>query len=493
MSFEFDPYIILGVAEDATPGELRNAHNRAAKRLHPDINRNPGAMVQLQEINAAYALLADPDQRRAYDEAHAQQPRDLLDFTLRVTPSKRTVTQLSEPQVLYLLAELLADPRAKRQFDQHEARLNLVLVLDQSNSMNGVSLEKVQVAAHQIIDHLNEDDIIAVVGFNDRAEVIIPATTVHDKPALKARISMMSARGGTEIFQGLTAGVGQVRQFLGPRLVNHLVLLTDGNTFGDQERSLKLARAVKSQGIVISAMGLGHEWNDEFLDDLASTTGGTCKYITSPDAVVRFLNDHVRHLSSAFAEQVHLSVAPDPDITLESAFKLAPSPQPLPVEEGTIPLGSLHNSRPITVLFQFELPANLDLSFRTIARIVVGGNILANESQPYQAISDLSIEITTEPEDEAPPTVILDALGKLTLYRMQERAQEALARGDVREATQRLERLATRLLQIGQPELADQAKSEAQRVAMTNQLSDKGRKTLKFQTRYLLLEPVIED
>src|SRR5690606_33697858 len=394
---------------------------------------------------------------------------------------------LPEPQVLYLLAEILPDPRAQEGQHTRESRLNLTLVLDHSNSMSGTRLDKVKIAAHQIIDQLTPEDVFSVVSFNDHAEVVIPATTVTDKPALKARISMMMASGGTEIYKGLAAGAEQNRQFLAPRLVNHIILLTDGNTYGDQDRCLALAREVAKEGIAISAMGLGQEWNDKFLDEIATTTGGSSAYINSANAVVRFLNDHVRNLSNIFAERVTLSVAPDPNIRLESAFKLTPNPQPLSVDEGSIPLGSLQLNRTISVLLQFEMPPNLSEEFHTVARLVSSGDILANRLQKYQVLSDFSVEVTQNPAPEDPPSAILDALGKLTLYRMQERAQEALEAGDIREATRRLENLATRLLELGEPELAQQARNEAQQVAYTYNLTDKGRKTLKYQTRTLLL------
>jgi len=400
---------------------------------------------------------------------------------------------LPEPQVVYLLAEILPDPRARDQHQKRESLLNLTLVLDHSNSMNGTRLDKVKVAAHQIIDQLTEQDSLSVVTFNDREDVIIPATYVSNKPALKAKISMMVASGGTEIYKGLAAGVEQNRRRLAPKLVNHVILLTDGNTFGDQDQCLELARQAAEQGIGISAMGLGQEWNDEFLDELASITGGASQYINSASAVVRFLNDHVRNLSNAFAERVKLSVAPDPDVQLESAFKLAPHPQPLATNEGYIQLGSLQANRLISVLFQFQMPANMATGFRSIARLAATGDILANRQQNFQAFSDISLEITLDPPPEDPPIAILDALGKLTLYRMQERAQEALESGDIREATRRLENLATRLLAMGEEDLASQAMAEARRVAHTSNLSDKGRKTLKYQTRSLLLGPTIED
>ncbi|HEX2908026.1 MAG TPA: DnaJ domain-containing protein [Phototrophicaceae bacterium] len=490
-----DPYSTLGVAKDATTEEIKAAYRRVARRLHPDMNQNnPGAAVQFQDVTGAHELLTDADRRRAYDQQAMRKPiGDNYYFTLRVTPSKRVIMPLPEPQVIYLLAEILPDPRANEKEQKRESRLNLTLVLDHSNSMNGTRLDKVKVAAHQIIDQLSEGDILSVATFNDRAEVIIPATPVDNKHALKARISMITAAGGTEIFKGLSAGVDQNRRYLGPKLVNHVVLLTDGNTFGDQDSCIELARKAAEQGISISAMGLGQEWNDEFLDQIASITGGTSSYINSASAVVRFLNDHVRNLSNAFAERVRLSVAPDPDVKLESAFKLAPHPQPLTIDEGYIPLGSLQANRHISVLLQLQLPANMTDNFRSIARLVGVGDILSNQNQQFQGLSDISLEINDNPPPEDPPVSILDALGKLTLYRMQERAQEALANGDVREATRRLENLATRLLAMGEEDLAHQARAEARRVAHTNNLSDAGRKTLKYQTRFLLLGSSNED
>lgn len=493
---DIDPYSVLGVSVDASLEEVKSAYRRVARRLHPDVNNNPGAGAQFQDITVAHDTLLDATLRKSYDDQVARRKSknegDYY-FSLRVTPSKRAVARLSEPQVIYLLAEVQPDPRARKVEQKREARVNLTLVLDHSNSMSGTRLDKVKVAAHQIIDQLSDQDVLSVIGFNDRAEVIIPATSVQDKASLKARISMMVASGGTEIYKGLAAGYEQNRRFLAPKLVNHIILLTDGNTYGDAEACLELAREASERGIGISAMGLGQEWNDEFLDQLASITGGTSDYIKSASAVVKFLNDHVRNLSDGFAERMQISIAPDPDIQLESAFKLSPQPQPLPIDQGYIQVGSLQGNRVISVLFQIQIPANVKIGFRSFARLVVAGDILENAHQKYQTLSDVSLEVSENPPAEDPPVAILDALGKLTLYRMQERAQTALEQGNIEEATRRLENLATRLLAMGEQELASEARSEAKRVAHTSAFSDAGRKSLKYQTRHLLAPSAIED
>lgn len=496
MTWEKNPYTILGVPHDASADDIKSSYRRLARRLHPDINANAAAASQFQDITQAHEILTSPSRRRDYDDSFNRKSQsDTLEyfFTMQVTTSKRSVVPMPEAQVIYLLTEIYPDPRAYEEKQDQETRLNLTLVLDQSNSMNGTRMEKVRIAAHQIIESLSAQDTISVVTFNDRSEIIIPATPVKDKPALKARVSMISASGGTEIYQGLSAGVEENRKFLGPKLVNHVILLTDGHTFGDQDKCLDLASAASLDGIGISAMGLGHDWNDAFLDELASRTGGASEYIRSAGAVERFLNEHVRSLSNAFADRMKLLVAIDPDIVLESAFKLAPNPQPVTTNDGVIVLGGLQVNRPISLLVQLQLPANLKEDYRSIARLVAEGSILINPDSFYQEVNDVMIEVSSQPSREEPPAAILDALSKLTLYRLQERAQNALDQGDANEATKRLENLATRLLAMGQDTLAQEAMSEARRVAHTQDLSEQGRKSLKYQTRHLLMEGGDED
>jgi Ca-activated chloride channel family protein len=91
---------------------------------------------------------------------------------------------------------------------------------------------------------------------------------------------------------------------------------------------------------------------------------------------------------------------------------------------------------------------------------------------------------------EDPPLAILDALSKLNLYRMQQRAEDALKRGNTVEATMRLQKLATVLLESGQDDLAQVALAEANRISSgTNALTDEGHKKLKYGTRMLMLPP----
>jgi molecular chaperone DnaJ len=66
-----DPYLVLGVGPNATEGEIRGAYHDLALRFHPDRTgeRDASEFVEVQE---AYRLLSDPDERLHYDRT---QPR----------------------------------------------------------------------------------------------------------------------------------------------------------------------------------------------------------------------------------------------------------------------------------------------------------------------------------------------------------------------------------------------------------------------------------
>lgn len=64
-----DYYKILGIDKTATPGDIKKAYRKLARKLHPDLNpNNKDAKKNFQEINEANEVLSDPVKRKKYDE-----------------------------------------------------------------------------------------------------------------------------------------------------------------------------------------------------------------------------------------------------------------------------------------------------------------------------------------------------------------------------------------------------------------------------------------
>ncbi|MDQ1606373.1 MAG: molecular chaperone DnaJ [Microbacteriaceae bacterium] len=70
--FDKDFYKVLGVQKDISPADLKKAYRKLARTYHPD--SNPGdaaAEAKFKEISEAHSVLADPEQRKEYDQMRA--------------------------------------------------------------------------------------------------------------------------------------------------------------------------------------------------------------------------------------------------------------------------------------------------------------------------------------------------------------------------------------------------------------------------------------
>jgi Ca-activated chloride channel homolog len=471
-------YALLGTTASADAEEIKAAYRMSARRFHPDANTNAGASDAFRQVANAYAVLSDPEQRAAYDQVQAG-AKSLL--SVRTLYSRTPLPALNEPQVIYVLLELhpVILP------DLPPPPVNLCLVVDRSTSMQGERLDQVRAAARQMIDDLREKDTFSVVAFSDRGEVIVPAQSMEaDRTKPKARISTLSAFGGTEILQGLQCGLTELHRHLSPAAVNHLLLLTDGRTYGDEEDCLMLSSLAATDGIVISALGIGDEWHDKFVDELTGRTGGSSAYIRSSETVASFINEHIRGLGSNYADRLAAHITLDPGVELLSAFRVAPEAGPVPVEY-PLRLGSLPRQDVGRVLLKFQLPP-MAPGAQNIARLVVEADIISLGRRGERLVLDLGGPVAANAPAAAPPPALLEALSKLSQYQMQERAWQEAAAGDIDGAVERLKALGTRLLASGQPNLARLALTEATRIERTRAWSEDSKKQLKYGTRRLI-------
>jgi DnaJ-class molecular chaperone len=63
-----DYYEVLGIARTASADEIKRAHRKLARTLHPDVNKDPGASAKFAEVQEAYDVLSDVDKRKKYDQ-----------------------------------------------------------------------------------------------------------------------------------------------------------------------------------------------------------------------------------------------------------------------------------------------------------------------------------------------------------------------------------------------------------------------------------------
>src|ERR1041384_8355143 len=208
-----DYYDLLGVARNASQEEIKRAYFEAARKLHPDTNTAAGETELFLGVQQAYEVLSNPNRRRQYDATLPPEQKKSLPYTYKILYSRPNLVHLDEPQILYCILELEAPTEAR---EAPAPPLNVGLVLDRSTSMQGEKMDIVKATAIQVLRNLRPQDVLSVVVFSDRAEVIVPASYQQDKTRLEAKIQMIQPSGATEIYQGLEAGVKEVMRSLDP-------------------------------------------------------------------------------------------------------------------------------------------------------------------------------------------------------------------------------------------------------------------------------------
>jgi Ca-activated chloride channel family protein len=287
------------------------------------------------------------------------------------------------------------------------------------------------------------------------------------------------------MFQGLNAGMKELRQVNLTQYNNHLILLTDGHTYGDADQCLSLAQQAAKLGIGYSAFGLGSEWNDTFLDQLVSPSGGQSQYIENPAQILDYLQQRINGLGTIHARDLRLAMDFPKSVAPKFGFKLSPFAQPIALDADELKLGNIEGRHVLSFLLELSVePQKMETR--------LGLHFSFTTSRPPQSFKNRhQITVLENVTPQPPPTEIVKAVRLLNMYRMNEKVLDEVDAGQLESATKRMKHLTSRLLEAGQTRLAQQAHLEGERLANIGSLSADGRKKLKFGTRALLAQTII--
>lgn len=411
---------------------------------------------------------------------------ELLNFASAC--SRSSVPLLDQSQLLYILTEI----SPTRSISDVRMPLNFALALDRSGSMAGEKLRTMKEAVKHIITQLGEEDILSIVSFESRTEVLAPAKPGMDKKALLRAIEKIRDGGGTNMAPALNTAIKLVKLHMDETRVSRIVLLTDGEATDRMEDSYRAADEAGSAGIPIIGLGLGKDWNETFLFELAdrsiqASPGshiGMADYIPTPAEAEKIFQE-VYQSMHVVAKDLAITIRMVQGLEARRVWQVTPLIRELgsAAIEGRsihIPIGQMDRSG-CAILAEISLPprpagavriAQADVTFST-----------QDHGLQRQAID---IIVNYSPDSglyEALNSHVMNIVEKVQAFRLQTQALDDANLGDVGSATRKLRQAATILLSQGEMDLASQMANEADRLESSGEVSNEGKKTIMLTSR----------
>jgi Ca-activated chloride channel homolog len=279
------------------------------------------------------------------------------DTTFTVRPDRHLIRPNGHSK-RFLLATIAA-PRATT--ERARPPVNLAIVLDRSGSMSGEKLRTAKAAVEEAIARLQPDDRFSVVVYDDVVDIVIESTSASGEARRGAieRLRMIEARGSTNLAEGWLRGCEQVASHLVEQGVNRCLLLTDGLAnvgITDQDLLAHHAAELRARGVSTSTFGVGNDFDERLLQELADAGGGHFYYIADAPQIRDAITSEVGETLEVVARDVNLEITARDDIRIEP---ISPYKATARGNRTAVSLGDLASEQVVEVVLRLSFPFGL--------------------------------------------------------------------------------------------------------------------------------------
>lgn len=208
--------------------------------------------------------------------------------------------------------------------------VNFSAVLDVSGSMQGDKIMQAREAVRQAVHYLRSGDAFSLVTFNNEVACPFEPTKVDDTtvPAVESGLEKIQAGGMTALDGGLVLGIKKA--LVQPLETNLVMLLSDGQTnVGEKDLEVIGGRALQARekGVLVSALGIGLDYNEALLTEIASQGGGRFYHLEHAKQIPAYVAGELKEVAAVAARDVQIR------LTLPQGATLVPLSATFPVRQ----------------------------------------------------------------------------------------------------------------------------------------------------------------
>lgn len=273
--------------------------------------------------------------------------------------------------------------------------VHLALVVDTSGSMAARGkMDAARQAAAELVDLLGPQDTLSLVAFDDQARVLAAPTPGTDAAALHQTVQALRPGGGTNLHDGIEAGVRLVSA-AGLDGTRRVLVLSDGNATVGRTAHQDL-RSVAAAGlgadVSVSALGLGLDYNEELLGAMADAGGGAYRFVDRPGQLTSFFAEELRAAGRVVAHRTTVDLVPHPGVELVEIYGYESTPT---ASGRRVFLGDLHGGETRKVVARVRIAGSSAEDSLPIARAKVAWSGLDGAAGAPQS-AELAATVTTE-------------------------------------------------------------------------------------------------
>jgi Ca-activated chloride channel homolog len=280
--------------------------------------------------------------------------------------------------------------------------LNLAVVIDHSGSMAGAKIEKTKQAAMQLIDQLLPQDNLALVEFDDTVDVLFPSQHVLDREALKAQVQRIEPGGSTALYAGVESGGKELLKIESRTdRINRVILLSDGlaNVGPSSTSDLKaLGRSLSRQGISVSTIGVGDDYNEDLMAGLAEASDANYYYVKDAEKLPEIFAKELGGLQTVTARHVQVVITCADGI---EPLDLIGRPEKFVDRKATVEFGSFASGQDRYLFLRCRVKANDAVTQIDLASVKVTYRDEINGSQEASAEQTVRIGVTASEKEAA--------------------------------------------------------------------------------------------
>lgn len=209
---------------------------------------------------------------------------------------------------------------------QKRTPLNISIVIDRSGSMQGVKMGYAKKAAKGMIDQLEATDYVSIVMYDNAIDSVQEPIAVTNKDLIKSKIDKITARGSTNLWGGTERGYEYVLKNYKPGFINRVLLISDGlANIGITDSSVirkKVLAFKDEQGITLSTFGVGLDYNETLMTDMAETGAGNYYFIDAPDQMIGMFEKEFNSMLKVVAQNAELRIKLPKGVKVDKTYPL---------------------------------------------------------------------------------------------------------------------------------------------------------------------------